>query len=94
MRTEIKSNKLNKSFLKFLTAQVFIILAGILLDMVLILFVYQMSQSLFDTSMILVVGSISRILGSILLSNIFDKISLGHLEYLLFYSLILLRHFV
>lgn len=75
MRTEIKSNKLSKSFLKFLTAQVFIILAGILLDMVLILFVYQMSQSLFDTSMILVVGSISRILGSILLSNIFDKIS-------------------
>lgn len=75
MRTEIKRNKLSKSFLKFLTAQVFIILAGILLDMVLILFVYQMSQSLFDTSMILVVGSISRILGSILLSNIFDKIS-------------------
>ena len=75
MRTEIKSNKLSKSFLKFLTAQVFIILAGIFLDMVLILFVYQMSQSLFDTSMILVVGSISRILGSILLSNIFDKIS-------------------
>jgi hypothetical protein len=75
VRTEIKSNKLSKSFLKFLTAQVFIILAGILLDMVLILFVYQMSQSLFDTSMILVVGSISRILGSILLSNIFDKIS-------------------
>ena len=61
MRTEIKSNKLSKSFLKFLTAQVFIILAGILLDMVLILFVYQMSQSLFDTSMILVVGSISRV---------------------------------
>ena len=59
MRTEIKSNKLSKSVLKFLTAQVFIILAGILLDMVLILFVYQMSQSLFDTSMILVVGSIS-----------------------------------
>lgn len=76
MRSEIKNNSIiGQSFIGFLIAQVFIILAGILLDMVLILFIYQKSQSLFDTSMLLVVSSIAKILGSILLSNIFDRLS-------------------
>ena len=38
-------SKLSKSFLEFLVGQVLIVLTGILLDMVLILFVYQMSQN-------------------------------------------------
>lgn len=68
-------SKLSKSFLEFLVGQVLIVLTGILLDMVLILFVYQMSQSIFETSTILIVGSVARILGSILLSNFVDNIS-------------------
>ncbi|MHB9781751.1 MFS transporter [Streptococcus sp. 10F2] len=71
----VKNSKLDKLFLEFLAGQLLIVLTGILLDMVLILFVYQMSQSLFETSVILIVGSVARVLGSILLSNIIDKIS-------------------
>lgn len=66
---------MNQSFIKFLISQVLTILAGVLLDMALILFVYQKSQSLFETSMILVISSVAKILGSILLSNLFDKLS-------------------
>ncbi len=66
---------MNQSFIKFLISQVLTILAGVLLDMALILFVYQKSQSLFETSMILVISPVAKILGSILLSNLFDKLS-------------------
>lgn len=69
------NHEMNQSFIKFLISQVLTILAGVLLDMALILFVYQKSQSLFETSMILVISSVAKILGSILLSNLFDKLS-------------------
>lgn len=74
MKTIVKASQQWNLFLEFLVGQILIILTGILLDMVLILFVYQMSQSLFETSAILIVGSVANVLGSVLLSNVIDKI--------------------
>ncbi|MHB9782683.1 MFS transporter, partial [Streptococcus sp. 10F2] len=74
MKTVVKASQQWNLFLEFLVGQILIILTGILLDMVLILFVYQMSQSLFETSAILIVGSVANVLGSVLLSNVIDKI--------------------